>query len=598
MDKSPGIRTLDGSRLKYALLAGTIALEKGRESINSINVFPVPDGDTGDNMAATCRYIVERAEISRSLEGTSASMAEAALEGSRGNSGIILAQYLYGISQALKGHAATGTALFGKSLLEAVPFAEDALQKPVEGTILTVIRDWSREAERISRCTGDFVVLLRGSLEAARRSLRDTPTKLEILAREKVVDAGAQGFVIFLQGICDFIAKGNLRELVKETAPVSAIETGKHGLDSIPAFRYCTEAIIQSDGLTRETLMSDLSAEGDSVLIGGHEGKFRIHLHTNRPEELFEKLSSRGTINGQKADDMLRQIEARSINKPSIALMTDSSCDLPKDLVDRYRIHMMPLMISFEGSSYLDKITIRPERVYSLLNDTETVITTSQPGYADLARTYSFLTSSYDHVIAVHLSSALSGTWNTSLKAASDSMEPGKIHVIDSRNLCSGLGLIVLHAARAIEEGRSHGQVLEIIEGIIPRTRIFVSLGTLKYMVRGGRINPITGRIAGLLNLKPVISVDSEGRGTHYGRPGSEGGNLRRIAATFEKLLERRGITDYAVVHANAPEKAAKLADDLIRRSGAQPAYITGISPLIGIHSGPGSVAVSLVLEK
>ncbi|MGC9372024.1 MAG: DegV family protein [Thermovirgaceae bacterium] len=594
---APPVRTIDGRRFRNAFVAGTLALESRRTYLNSINVFPVPDGDTGDNMASTCRFIIDRVEATGSIVSTSAAMAEAALEGARGNSGIILTQFLYGLSRALENRDEVDAATLGKSLAEAIPHAEQAVHRPVEGTILTVMRDWTGNFEESSRRQGDFASLLKGSLEAARASLLDTPRNLEILAREHVVDAGAQGFVDFLQGVADFLEKGNLKDLRGNGPHVFPVETNEHGMDALPAYRYCAEAVVAGGRLSREDLVDELEGYGDSIVVGGHEGKYRIHLHTSRPDDLFARLAARAGLNVQKAEDMYRQVETVRKGKRPTALLTDSACDLPQELMDRYGIHMVPLKLSVGGNSYLDKVSISPRRVYQLMQDTDIPMTTSQPGMSDFDRLYSLLGSHFDSVIAIHLSRALSGTWNASMKAAAGTEYSGSIRVIDSRTLCSAQGLIVLHAARAIEQGKTAQQVRDLIERTIPRTRIFVSLSTLEYMVRGGRIRPLTGRIAGVLNLKPVITVDSEGRGAHFGRPGSERSNLRKMVETFENLQQRRGLLDYAVVHAAAPEKAEKLAEELSSRSGLQPAYITEISPVIGIHSGPGSVAVSLILE-
>ncbi|MBN1333166.1 MAG: DegV family EDD domain-containing protein, partial [Synergistales bacterium] len=581
-DMKMKVAFLDGTRLYKAFVAGTRALEGRKEYLNSINVFPVPDGDTGDNMVSTLRHISGSSLVSRSISKTCSSMAEAALMGARGNSGLILAQYIYGLSRALKDDTTVGTVAFAEGLVKAVPFAEEALSMPVEGTILTVLREWAEHVYSLSRGIVDFAVLLPTSIAAARKSLLDTPQMLEILARKGVVDAGAQGFVDFLQGITDFLEKGDLKSL--QAAPVRVVmeDQAEHPEEETPRYRYCTEAILEGPQLSRKILMSELSAQGDSVIIGGHENRYRIHVHTDHPSELFERLSQEGTLSDQKADDMVRQVEVKSGKTPSIALMTDSSCDLPASLTDRYRIHIMPLKLSFDGSTYLDKVTITPDRIYRILPDTDKTMVTSQPGLGEFIEKYSFLCSHYESVISVHLAAALSGTWNTSARAAA-SVNGEKIHVRDSRNLCSGLGLIVLKAAEAISEGKTADEVLGIIDRAIPRTKIFVSLSTLRYMVRGGRISPMKGWLAGMLNLKPIISLDNEGRGIHYGNACTENSNMSKILGIFQKLLESKGIWKYAVVHAHAEEKAERLAEALTRISGMGPAYLMDISPVIGI---------------
>ncbi len=591
------IRSIDGFRLRNAFLAGTLALEQHREHLNRINVFPVPDGDTGDNMVTTCRAITEHSSASRSIGRTASSMAEAALEGARGNSGLILAQFLYGLSLSLQVQQSQGTKTFARGLVQAVPYAEKALYRPIEGTVLTVLREWARQMEALAQEMTDFAQLVPASLAAARTSLEATPQKLDVLAREKVVDAGAQGLVDFLQGIADFIEKGNLKNLPSTmgAVPRENLEHTHHAQDM--TFRYCTETLIEGEALSRESLMDELAGFGDSVVVGGHGNRFRLHLHTDQPAALFENLSAWGTLNGQKVDDIKRQVHAQSGKTPSIALLTDSCCDLPSSLMDEYGIHMVPLKLTFEGSTYLDKVTLHPERIYRMLAKSRNRMTTSQPSLAEFTGMYSFLKEHYDSVIAIHLSSTLSGTWNTSRQAA-ETVDPDGIHVIDSKTLSSGLGLIVLQAVQAISQGKGTRDVVELIKETLPKNRTLVSLDTLKYMVQGGRIRPVAGFMAGLLNLKPIITVDEEGRGAHFGNACGQKANTRKILDAFQNLQATRGIRNYAVVHAGAPEKARHFARELQSRSGMKPAYVMEISPVIGINSGPGSVGVSMILEK
>lgn len=591
------IRSINGFRLHHAFLAGTLALEQSREHLNGINVFPVPDGDTGDNMVATCRAISGNCTVSRSLCETAASMAEAALEGARGNSGLILAQFLYGLSVAMEGQVRQGTLSFAEGLVQAVPYAEKALHRPLEGTVLTVLREWARHTLILAGQMTDFTALLSASLNSARRSLLETQQQLPALARENVVDAGAQGLVDFLQGISDFIEKGDLKGLAlsARTLPQDKLEHAPHGEDM--TFRYCTETIIESENITGDTLMEELAAYGDSVVVGGHGKRFRLHLHTDEPAALFEHLSTRGTLNSQKVDDIKRQLCAQETDTPAIALLTDSCCDLPPSMMDHYGIHMIPLKLAFGGSTYLDKVTIHPERVYRIMAGSRSRFTTSQPSLAEFTAVYSFLRNHYESVIAIHLSSTLSGTWNTSRQAA-ETVDPEKIHVIDSKTLSAGLGLLVLKAARAIADGKKTEEIVELITGAVTKNRTLVSLDTLKYMVRGGRLRPFAGFLAGLLNLKPIVTVDREGRGAHFGNARGQKANTKKILKAFEELATGCGIRNYAVVHAGAPERAEQFARELHSRSGMEPAYVMDISPVIGINAGPGSVGVSMILEE
>lgn len=591
------VRFLDGERFRNGFLAGTAALERRRGHLNRINVFPVPDGDTGDNMVSTCKSIAERTCVSKSLAETAVSMAEAAFAGARGNSGIIFCQYIHGLAGALGSCQSADAPAFARSLLAAVPFAEEALYKPVEGTILTVMRDWANAVYHLSRTEPDFAVLLPLSLEAARKSLIETPRKMELLAREKVVDAGAQGFVYFLEGVVDFVEKGNLKLFPVRTgaAFLPAVTEDSHG-DEMPSFRYCTEVVLQGKGISRTDLIGGLSRYGDSIVAGGGGERFRIHLHADCPAEVMEHLSGKGSLSFQKVDDMRRQLEARKHRLSPVALLTDSCCDLPPEILDRYQIHMVPLTVSACGSEFLDKLTLKPGQIYTTLRETERSFSTSQPSYGEFVRRYSFLESHYESVISLHLSAALSGTWSVSRKAAANDGGE-RIHVIDSKNISGGLGLLVLKAAEAAAAGKSAEEILEIVRRSIPRTRIIAGLSTLRYLVRGGRAGSMAGFLGNMLNLFPMITVDPEGKACSFGRPGSERANRKKMLEEFKKLTDRHGLEKYVVLHADAEETAGELAEELEGICGKAPEYTMEISPVIGINTGPGSAGFAMMLE-
>ena len=591
------IRCIDGERYRNAFLAGTAALERRREHLNSINVFPVPDGDTGDNMVFTCRSIAEGTRVSRSLAETASSMAEAAFSGARGNSGIIFCQYIHGLARAFGPYPRVDAPAFAESLLSAVPFAEEALHRPVEGTILTVMREWSHAVRRISETETDFAVLLPLSLEDARKSLRETPARMDLLAREKVVDAGAQSFVDFLEGVVEFLRRGSLRHfsLRSATAAPAGSHEHSHG-DEMPSFRYCTEAVLHGEGLSRPGLIGGLSRYGDSIVVGGGGGRFRVHVHTDRPAEVMDRLSGMGRVSFQKVDDMKRQVEARNSPLSTVGLLTDSCCDLPQELLDRYQVHTVPLTVSSGGWEYLDKLTLKPGEIYTALRETGRTFTTSQPAFGEFVKRYSFLKSCYDSVISLHLSSALSGTWSVSRKAADHAGGEG-IHVLDSKNLSGALGLLVLKAAEAAAAGKSCPEILEILRSAIPRTRIFAGLNSLRYLVRGGRAGAMAGFVGTMLNLFPMITVDPEGKACGFGRPGSERSNRKKMLDEFKRLTDRHGLWKYSVLHADAPGAAEELAADLEEACGRAPEYTMEISPVVGINTGPGSAGFALILE-
>jgi len=589
------IRTINGLRLHKGFAAGAHHVLRQQNELNRMNVYPVPDGDTGTNLAATVQSVYEGTSVTRSVSQTSSSMADAALTGARGNSGLIMAQFLYGFARESEGRDVLDVSHFGKAVSGAVPYAEEALDKPVEGTILTVMREWASEVRSIASRTKDFAMLFPGSLDVARRSLMETPSKLPVLAKAGVVDAGAQGFVNFLEGIVDFLQTGDARMFSRKGDVFSQEQFHEEFLDADPAYRFCTEALINGDNLDISGIRGDMAPFGDSLIVGGHQQRVRVHIHTDEPDRMFFTIRNRGAIKQQKADDMKRQVDACHRRKHSVALVTDSTCDLPKELMDEHQIHMVPLRIAFGESVYLDKVTISPSQFYSLLEESSHYPVTSQAGVTDFEKTYRFLLDHYDTVIALHLSSALSGMWNAS-RAAAEKVG-GDIRVIDSRIASAPLGLMVLKAARALDNGAGADEICAMLEKDVTNARVFVSLRTVRYMVKGGRISPLKGFAAKMLGLKPMITVDSEGRAVPFGKSRSWKANITNIVSAVEKISEEHPLWEYAIVHLSASVAVQQAAVEMEKRTGKPPAYITEISPVLGAHSGPGSVAIGVVCE-
>ena len=337
--------------------------------------------------------------------------------------------------------------------------------------------------------------------------------------------------------------------------------------------RYCTEAILRQVTASQQTLTQLLSRHGDSAVIAGSDAVKHLHLHTNDPAAFFYQLKNYGNITFQKADDMVRQSETVYRRKWKIALVTDSTCDLPREMIDHYQIHMVPINISFGENHYLDKITIQPEQFYSLLDESPDFPKTAQINEQTFVNLYSQLATHYDSIIAVHLTSKFSGTYFNSVKAGeSISREFGKpVTVIDSKNLSGALGLIILRIAKAIEEGLAHEQIVNLAENWIHNTRILVSVKTIKYMVRGGRVSHLRGLIARILNVNPIISMDTDGKSMVFGKTYSQQSNMEKVMDHIRELLQKNRIWNYIVLHAANPEAAAWYANSMKICSGLDP---------------------------
>ena len=592
------IRYLDGRRLYYAFLAGGQAVIRDQAYLNKINVFPVPDSDTGTNLASTMRSIAEGARISRSATDTLGSIADAALIGARGNSGLIFAQFLYGLSREVRDEHRLSVHRFAESARRAVQHARRAVLTPVEGTMITLLHDWAEALYEQRLKMTDFVELLSYSLHIADRSLRDTPKKLAVLARAGVVDAGARGFFDFLEGVVAFIRKGSLKAI--REAEVAGLPRP----EELPATRatvtkrYCSEALLVGEGIDVDAVKELVRRTGDSAVVAGSPRKLRIHVHTDDAAGLFFELQKHGTIQDIKADDMVRQFEAAHERKAAVAVLTDSACDLPKSVLDDHQVHVIPFNLFFGDSLFLDKVTIDPDRFYDLLRTSRKAPKSAQPSQANVQRVLEFLAGHYEAVVAVSISGGLTGFHGQLLKAR-EALGPdaARAAVVDSRSLSVGEALIVLRVAEAVRAGRPFEEIARDAEDWAGKTRLWVDVRTLKYMVRGGRVSPLKGLLAAVLNIKPIVSLDAGGNVAILGKSFSRRANMKKILGLVREATAGRRVWNYGVVHAQNLFRALRYADALEGMLGKKPAFISDVSPVVGAHNGIGVVGVALTFE-
>lgn len=600
MDKNKiDTKILDGKRFYYSFLAGAQRIFDHQGMLNKINVFPVKDADTGTNLASTMRSIVDTIIPTDNFSATANALADAALVGARGNSGIILAQFLYGFSTEFKDEETIDVYKFSEAIKKGVHHSYDAISNPVEGTMITVIREWAEYIQKLQDKIDDFNQLIIESYQKAKESLLNTPKKLEVLAKANVVDAGAKGFVVFLEGMIDFFKHGELRQIMgaRNVVRLQTIETA-HDHENIN-FRYCSEAMIVGEDIVREKLRSKIEHLGDSLVIAGSPRKMRIHIHTDTPGTLFTKLSKFGSITFQKVDDMVMQMDVVENRRHNIALVTDSTSDLPQDFVQKHQINIVPLSVHFGDTYYLDGVTLQPERFYKMLGKTKEYPSTAQPSFKDFTNKYNYLSTHYDSVIAVHISEAMSGTCSNSRKAAKTISNFTKmpISVINSRRLSAALGLIMMRAAEALEEGTTHDELVKKIDAWSLKSEMLVTTKTMKYLVKSGRVNAVKGFMGKLLNVKPIIVVNNQGKTDLVGKPMSEKASMRMAMKMVNKKLENKKLWGYAISNASNRKAAEWYTREMEARTGMKPRFINDGSPVLGVNTGPGVVTLSLMFE-
>src|SRR5215213_839168 len=512
-----GITYVDGPRLARSVIAATDWVAAGREEINRINVFPVPDGDTGTNFSLTLRAVADALKGlgDASLPVTARTMAQAAVLGARGNSGMMLAHFFLGFTDAL-GHRTSATAPdIATAIRNGADRPYEALDVPREGTILTVARDAAIAAEPIARTTRDVGTFMRRLLEEGEAALARTPELMQVLKDAGVVDAGGKGFVRMLEGVVRYI-KGD---------PIASVELeiDSSGDGDIPAalvnvaaerdFQYCTEVLIRGDSLpAANEVRTAMHAFGGSTVVAVTGDILKIHVHTDTPEAVFTYATRWGRVASTKAQDM--RIQHRKLahtNRRPVAIVTDTSADLPDSLLDRHRIAMVPLQVVFGDATFRDRVELKPEEFYRRLRTSAELPTTSQPAPADFIKLFQDAAQEGDEVVAVLLGSNLSGTFNAAQTAIRAGSVQG-VHLVDSRSASLGVGLLALRGAELAASGWNGGRVAEELRRIQPHAGMLLTVDRYDNLLRSGRISRGKAWLAGMLDVKPILSFDADGK--------------------------------------------------------------------------------------
>ena len=360
-----GITYVDGRRLRRSLLAGSEWVEANRGELNRINVFPVPDGDTGTNFSLTLQAIARSLAPleDADLPEITHTLAEACILGAHGNSGLLLSQFLLGFRDALENLRTATPIEIAAGFRAGADRLASALDEPVEGTILTVCRETATAAEHAAKDTTDFVTFMTSVLAGASASLEKTPELLAVLKEAGVVDAGGKGFVRLLEGVVRLIegrvtAPAPGSEEIESLSPAAVASVARDR-----DYQFCTEVLVRGKAIPPTIqLRTALRSLGGSIVVLATDDLLKVHVHTNTPEAVFDLANGWGEVIETKAEDMQEQHEAlHDDDGAALGLVVDSSCDLPDDIIDRLGVILVPVQVMDETRTYLDRIEIGPE---------------------------------------------------------------------------------------------------------------------------------------------------------------------------------------------------------------------------------------------
>jgi len=592
---------MNGIQFYKGLVAGINNLLQYKNKLDEINVFPVPDGDTGTNMCFTLLPIVEECnnKINENISNSLDVIADTALDSARGNSGTIIAQFFHGMRKSMQNKESIGIKDFSYALKEGFNSSRESLLNPAEGTIITVMRDVSEKSvELLSDESINFETFLDECYHCSVASLEKTKTILKILKKSDVVDAGALGFVLLIQGWLNSVQENTKIQShhINISYDYDKIDALQRDVDFTINNKFCTECAIEGNHINKIELKEMIKNLGDSMVVAGTHKRVKIHLHTNNPSKLYKICNAYGKVVDRKVDDMTKQEHSIHHTESSgIAIVVDSGADIPEEYANE--IQVVPVRYSFGNQQHIDKVTQSTQEFYQQMEIDPNHPKTSQPTPGDFKKIYNFISSHYSSIISIHLSKKMSGTFQSGINAAK-AIKIDNIEVIDSNSASVGLGLLAIYALDLKQSGKTYNEIINKVDQEKDNIQVFMVLKDLNYVVKGGRLPSKIKTIANLLRLRPVLGSKKgklKARGVIYGHSN----RVEKFATFLKSKIKDDKHYHIMIAHANDIKSGEKLLELLINKhSNITKHYLLELGGALGAHAGPGGLAIGIQERK
>jgi DegV family protein with EDD domain len=587
---------LTPNELKRMLLKSWERIEKEKEEINKINVFPVPDQDTGTNLAKTLEGIkreIEGKEF-KNLEEISRAALEGALISAQGNSGVIYTGFLAGFLLKLDKNPVDAKKL-AEAFEEGRKRAWKSMVNPKEGTILDVIDAATETFKKEAEKERDIVKIFEKVIERAKEALLATREKLEILRKANVVDAGGLGFLMILESYLDAL-KPEREKREEEKKPSEEVRRFVQVLTN----RFEVVALILNPRFNEEKVREKLKRWGNCLDIVRVENKMKIHIHTDYPDEVRDVLRGIGKIEDLRIEDMAKEIVGEpSVRKVSIGIVTEDVASILPKILERYQIELAktkfewPELEKIEGENLYQKI----KKAYEM--KIETRPRTSQAMPKDYFDAYKKQLQRFDKVLCLTITSKISGCYNSALQAREmlPESEKERVFVFDTLHVAAGQALFVLRAIELIQEQREIEEIIEELKKLISKTQTYIMFADPKGPEFLGRITKSQAnwiRRMKKLGIQPIMQLKDgvfvKG-GMVFAKNESEA-LFKKVKKESEGERKMRKKIRVIINHADNLAGAERLKD-LLKEIGAEVSFISEGPPILCAVTGPGTLSAA-----
>lgn len=572
-----------------------------KETINLINMFPVPDQDTGDNLTTTLFGIYNSINNQSfiNMQELRDSAIDGAICNASGNVGIIITGFLNGFLSNLS-ESEISTSVFSNAFDHGFTAAYESIQNPKEGTILDVIK---AAAVSISQNQNKNIKdALKDASKSAKIALDNTQNKMELYKRTSTVDAGGYGFLLIIEGFLESFNKKiktthiNQKNIKKPTSFFQIITR-----------RYEVVCLLKPHNNTNSKNISQkLNDYGDCLDIIEANQKIKIHIHTDIPDEVVELIPTFGTVIYIQTSDMAQQVEDKKLSKESIGLVIDSASSLDIDFIAQNNITIVPFKNSWPKVD--QDPTLKDLSIYEkmrLLSDKGKQYgwpKTSQPSIQSFLNAYKEQLQKYNRIICITASPTISGSYNCAIQAQSflPTSDQKKIIIPDFRQSGPGQAVLAIKAIELIKKGYTQKQIEKYLLPIAQSIELFAIIEDLNWAIKGGRVTGAKSKIISILqkiHLHPVVNFTS--KKVEIKKIFFKNQPLSTLTARYLNQIANSTESKHlplkiVIQHGDNPKEVEKIKK-LLTPDRFQIIQDSIISPVVGIHSGPGAIAVAVL---
>lgn len=599
---------LTQKELKKMMLLSWERVEENKEEINKINVFPVPDQDTGSNMAKTLlgiRQVIEKREF-KDLTEISEAVLDGALTAAQGNAGVIYTGFLAGFLPLLNKNP-VNTKKLAVAFKKGAERARESIQDPKEGTILDVIDKAAETFEKQAPKEKDIISILKKATQRANEALLATREKMEIFRKANVVDAGGLGFLIILESFLDALEGEERKKREKEKERVS--EKTQRFIQTL-SHRFEVVFLVKNEKLDRDELEKKLIPLGNSIEVLKIGDKTKVHIHTDLVEEVKKIARQSGKLLDLRIEDMAKEVVGEeSVRKVSIGIVTDDVAGLLPKIIERYQIEIVPAILDWpEGQNLPGQNIYQKMRKVDKLR-IETFPKTSQATPKSYLNAFEKQLQKFDKILCITITSKVSGCYNSAKQAEEIIKRSERIFVFDSLQAVSAQALLVLRAIELIQEQREITEVIKELKTLIPKIHLYALFEDPKWIEAGGRVSKGQAnwiRRIKKINLHPLITI-KKGQITKGGMVFAKDmaeALFKKISKESQKVRKKGKQIRVIINQADNLKEAKKLKKmlkeikparlpDGTQVGGAEVSFISLASPVVGVHIGPGSLIAS-----